>query len=92
MCFNLKNGYVLSHFAPAVYIFRKKFGEKVSFFYTSGEKIKKKEKILATKFQNALSIPGTQKFHKIIPVSNSSVKIYEMSDADEGEERIILKN
>ena len=47
---------------------------------------------MATRFQNALSISGTQKLHKIIPVSNGRVKIYETSDADEGEERIIPKN
>ena len=52
----------------------------------------KKEKILTTRFQNALSIPGTQKLHKIIPVSNGRVKIYETLGADEGEGRIILKN
>ena len=47
---------------------------------------------MATRFQNALSIPGTQKLHKIIPAGNGRVKIYKTSNADEGEERITQKN
>ena len=43
---------------------------------------------MATRFENALLIPGTQKLHKIIPAGNGRVKIYETSNADEGEVRI----
>ena len=68
------------------------FGEKKFFFYTSSDKIEEKEKILSTRFQNALLISGTQKLYKITPASNGRVKIYETSNADEGEERITLKN
>ena len=57
-----------------MYIFCKEnFGEKISFFYTSSEEIEK-EKFLATKFQNAPLIIGTQKLHKIIPAGNGRVK------------------
>ena len=69
---------------------KQNFGEKISFLY-SGEEIEK-EKFLATRFQNALLIPGTQKLHKIIPVGNVRVKIYKTSNADEGEEKITQKN
>ena len=46
---------------------------------------------MATRFQNTLLIPGAQKLHKIIPAGNGRVKIYETSNADEGEERIQKK-
>ena len=71
---------------------KENFGEKVSFLYTSSEEIGENEKFLATRFQNSLLIPGTQKLHKIIPAGNGKVKIYETSHADEGEERITQKN
>ena len=38
---------------------KENFGETIIFFYTSCEEIEK-EKILATRFQNALLNPGTQ--------------------------------
>ena len=46
---------------------------------------------MATRFQNALFIPGTQKLHKIVPAGNGRVKIYETSNADDREERIQKK-
>ena len=70
---------------------KENFGEKLV-FYTFSEEIKEKEKFLATRFQNALLIPGTHKLYKIIPAGNARVKIYETSNANEGEKRIILKN
>ena len=47
---------------------------------------------MATRFRNTLLIPGTQKLHKIISAGNDRVKIYETSNANKGEKRILQKN
>ena len=47
---------------------------------------------MATRYQNALSILGTQNLHEIIPARNGRVKIYEKSNVDEGEKRTALQN
>ena len=73
-----------------MYILQKFFWRKTSFF-TNRNEIEEKEKFLATRFQNALLIPGIQKLHKVISAGNGRVKIYETSNANE-EEKITLNN
>ena len=68
---------------------KENFGEKISFSYFQWRN--REEKILATRFQNARLIPGTQKLYQIIPTSNGRVKIYETPNPNEGEEKIQKK-
>lgn len=65
---------------------------EVKFFYTGKNEIQNSETFLASRFQNALPIVGTQKIHKILPLHKGKVKVFETSNTEEGEEKKILKS
>src|SRR5215469_4308216 len=70
----------------------KHFENKIHFFLITNEAIKEKEELVLNKrFSEAVTITGTQKFHKFIPIDNETIKVFELSCDSEGMEIKIVK-
>ena len=63
----------------------------IKFFFIESSDVKDKENFLESRFEQSLTIVGTQKMHKFIPLNNGKIKVFETSHADEGDEKQILK-
>jgi hypothetical protein len=70
--------------------FCKSYFKEIKFFFIRSSDVKEKEAFLETRFEKSLTITGTQKLHKFVPLSYGQIKVFETSDAEEGEDRQII--
>lgn len=63
--------------------FCENYFDDIKFFYTPSDDILKTEERLQSRFQNALTLKGTQGFHKIIPNTLMTIKAFKTSQSNE---------
>lgn len=64
----------------------------MEFIYVSSETIKEmEENLLKERFRLAVTVAGTQKFHRFVPVNKTEIEVFELSDDAIGEKRNIIK-
>ena len=52
-------------------------------FFVPNEEVEATGKFLEERFSQAVTIPGTQKHHRFVPVGSGELEIYEISDSEE---------
>ena len=67
-------------------------GTKIKFFLTSKEEIAKTEEELKDIFESVITVPGTQKFHKFVPVTPQQIKAFYTSSDRQGEIKCVTGN
>ena len=62
--------------------------KKIKFFYVTTTDLKEAEKKLDHRFRESTAIPGTQKYHRFVPLSKEEIMVYPISSGT-GERKII---
>lgn len=57
------------------------FVSGIKFFFVSQEDVLSTEKQLEERFSAARTIPGTQKFHRFVPIDNTTLRVYDLSQS-----------
>ena len=60
-------------------------GSKIKFFVTSAEETEETEQQLKERFEGAKRIPGTRKYHKFLPVSQTQIIAHHISNDNKGD-------
>jgi hypothetical protein len=53
----------------------------IKFFFVSQEEVLSTEKQLEDRFSAAKTIPGTQKLHRFVPIDNTTMRVYDLSQS-----------
>lgn len=78
--------------AQAMFEFCKQsLGKQIQFFYVGHEDLSKSAEMLKSRFDNSIQIPGTQKFHKFVPLTKEKLTAYELSTDTIGKEFSVNK-
>ena len=70
---------------------KENLSQHIKFYFFNPEQITATGKKLKRRFDMAISITGTQKFHKYVPLNETTLRVYHLSQDTEGEERSIIK-
>lgn len=65
--------------------------KSINFFYLKKHDIEVNDIFLKERFENSVTIPGTQKFHKFVPLSKTKIKVFDLSSDIDGQEKFICK-
>lgn len=76
-----------------MFIFCQKYLSKnIKYFYTTFKQIENEEKRLCERFNTSIQIPGTRKYHKFVPINESTIKAFETSYDEVGVEKAVNKS
>lgn len=68
-----------------------KLSEKIKYFFVTEPELKDAEQRLEHRFKECMTIPGTQKFHRFVPLNKEELMVYPISSGV-GEKKKIMKS
>ena len=75
----------------ALFEFANSHIENIKIFFVSTEEVNVNEEQLRKRFENAKTVPGTQSFHKFVPVDTKTIEAFELSNSIEKKSFIIMR-